>query len=71
MSREQAVAQAHANVSRPISVDPQVEECDRIAAQKFLAMLDAATGYERGVPTKTDWDRELDAWVDDIMGGEA
>ena len=41
----EAVAQVHANVTRPIAVDPQVEEIDRQAAELFLAMLRAATEF--------------------------
>ena len=54
-----AVAQAHAIVSRPISVDPQVEEVDRIAAQKFLAMYDAASRWMIAHAKHVRWDFPL------------
>jgi len=42
---EAAVARAHANVAYPLSVDPQPQEADRIAAEKFLAMWTAAQRF--------------------------
>ncbi len=43
--RLEAVAQALANVKYPISVDPKADEADRIEAERFLAMFDAAQRF--------------------------
>jgi hypothetical protein len=66
--RLEAVAQVHAEVTRPLSVDPKIETGDRIAASTFLAMFDAATKAE-GYRPPTEWEREFDEWISE-MGEE-
>jgi hypothetical protein len=66
MDRLEAVAKAHAIVTRPLAGDPQVEESDREAARVFLAMLDAAQGrldagaVARRLPAAAE---ETNAWA--------
>ena len=69
--RLEAVAQAHANVSYPIATDPEPQEADRIAAQKFLAMYDAVQKFPFAPIRELPFERWLEEREAQISDGEA
>ncbi len=61
--RLEAVAQALANVKYPISVDPKADEADRIEAERFLAMFDAAQRFP-SLPSMRRYEgKTIDEWL--------